>query len=565
MRICVLQAAYPDQHPLSKHDPGADPSRFTDQHTFEHRWIRKDDAKAQIDAAISEKFDFYFNFMWGHYQDEVAGIEACEYFESFGLPSIGMRSEVGKRSKNDFYQNARALGAPRVPGTSNYPLFVKPANSCASQFISAKSLCRNRDELLESLRILNEALEPGRKIAGGSGQPVSTSTVVDGIAIPDDIVVQEFIKGWDYSVVVIEVGNCPVPLTPNRYVYPKDFVPYDGFLTFDLKFHKEIENKSLDRKDEPELFTKLQEAALQAWNANQMAGQSWANVDFRVTADGEPVVIEVNTGMPAIFTADEAFEDIAIRKSFPGGHRALINVLIASHLIRRKVEENRQSQIAEIYNAFSSKYDENITRDRVISIYERIISLMDLSGSILDLGSGTGLFGHLLRKKTELTPSPSKPSSHETTTLTGIELSKGMIEKCHETGLYKQVYHGSIQTTFPSIGPFDHIISFSTLYFMSPEDFSLIMARLFQLARKSIAVTIDEIPDVYNERLRELGQKYSNMTGHNHKAEMERVYCNPPPAGWKLAETFHELGWSSPSTKCDVHVTAYIFERVEDE
>ncbi|KAF8736281.1 hypothetical protein AX14_000500 [Amanita brunnescens Koide BX004] len=563
MRICVLQSAYPDQHELAEHDSGADPSRFTDQHTFEQRWIRKDSAKEQIDAAISEKFDFYFNFMWGQLEDEVAGVEACEYFESFGLPSIGQRSEVLKRSKNDFYRNARALGAPRVPGTSNYPLFVKPSQSCASLFISAKSLCRNRDELLESLKDLNQALEPGRKIAGRSGRPVSTSTVVDGIAIPDDIVVQEFVQGWDHSVVVIEIGDCPVPLTPNRYVYPKGFVPYDDFLRFDIKFHEETDVKLLNRKEEPELFTKLQEMALQAWKANQMAGQSWANVDLRVQANGEPIVLEVNP-MPAVFLPDEKWEDAAVRESFPGGHRALVNVLIASQLIRRKAEENRQTHVANIFTRYSSKYAEDVIRLPVMSIYERIISLMDLSGSILELGPGTGVFGHLLKKKTELTPPASTPPSHNnTTTLTGIELSKGMVEKCQETGLYNQIYHGSIQTLFPSIGPFDHIISFATLCYTSPEDFSLIMTRSFQLARKSIAVTIDEITDAYNQRLREKDDP--NMTGHNHKAEMEKTFCNPPPAGWKLSETFRQFGWSSPHVQSDIYVTAYIFERVEGE
>ncbi|KAF8325692.1 hypothetical protein F5887DRAFT_1018437 [Amanita rubescens] len=507
MRICVLQSAYSDQHELAEHDSGADPSRFTEQHTFEHRWIRKDNAKEQIDAAMSEKFDFYFNFMWGQLEDEVAGIEAIEYFESFGLLSIGQRSELLKRSKNDFYRNARTLGAPRVPGTSNYPFFVKPSQSCCQP-------------LLESLKDLNQALEPGRKIAGRSGQPVSTSTVVDGIAIPDDIVVQEFVQGWDHSVVVIEIGDCPVALTPNRYVYPKDF-------------------------EEPELFTKLQEMALQAWNANQMAGQSWANVDFRVQANGEPIVLEVNP-MPAVFLADEKWEDTAIRESFPGGHRALINVLIASHLIRQKVEEHRQSCIADIFT-------KDLERFTVSSIYERIVSSLDFSGSILELGPGTGALGRLLEKKI---------SSHETT-LTGIELSNGMIEKCQETGLYKEVYHGSIQTILPSVGPFDHIVSFMTLYYVSPEDFSLIMTRSFQLARKSIAVTIDEIPDVYNEWLRERDD--SNMIGRNHKAEMEKAFCNPPPAGWKLSQTFRALGWTSPRAKCDIYVTAYIFERIEHE
>ena len=45
---------------------------------------------------------------------------------------------------------------------------------------------------------------------------------MDGVPIPDDVVVvvvQEYIAGWDYSVVVIEVGNRAMALDPEHYVY----------------------------------------------------------------------------------------------------------------------------------------------------------------------------------------------------------------------------------------------------------------------------------------------------------------------------------------------------------
>lgn len=56
---------------------------------------------------------------------------------------------------------------------------------------------------------------------------------------------------------------------------------------------------------------------------------SWTGVGFKVLA--ERIILEVNI-MPTVFLHDEKWEDVGIRESFPG-HRALVNVLIANHLI----------------------------------------------------------------------------------------------------------------------------------------------------------------------------------------------------------------------------------------
>ncbi|GFF26510.1 hypothetical protein IFM58399_01439 [Aspergillus lentulus] len=563
MRICILQTAFTNPHATEEYSPVHDPGNFTDQHTFDHVWIHKHAAKEQIDEAVSKGYDFYFNFM----------------------PAlVGQRSEVLERSKNDLYKDARALGYPRVPGTSNYPLFVKAASSCASQFITEKSLCRNREELVQSLAILQEALAAGRALAGRPSEAIRTTTVVDGIPIPEDVVVQEYVSGWDHSVVVIEVGDCPVALAPERYVYPTGFTPYADYLTFEVKFHPETHVELLRYQDDPTLYTKLQELAVQAFHANKMAGRTWCNVDIRVPppGQGEPVVLEVNP-MPAVFLPrDHEWEDVAIRESFPGGHRALINTMIASHLLRRRAHEEKLHRIAEVYDNVSSKYDENIAKvTRLPAIYRKIVARVDLSqGTILELGAGTGLFGRALAQEMQQgttppdsdsdsassnnrTPSSSSSSSSSPRpySITGIELSQGMAQKCRQTGVYEEVHHGAVQAILPTMGPFDHILSLSVLYFLPPVEFSLAMVRSFQLARKSLVVWIDEIPETYTAKLLEMGPPHSHMIGYNHLEDMEKTFCNPPPPGWKLAEKFRQSGWQSPVTGVEVYVTVYHFQR----
>jgi hypothetical protein len=57
-------------------------------------------------------------------------------------------------------------------------------------------------------------------------------------------------------------------------------------------------------------------------------------VDIRVKPNGEAVAIEVNP-MPAIFLPPEIqFEDPVISESLPGGHRALLNILLASYFMQ---------------------------------------------------------------------------------------------------------------------------------------------------------------------------------------------------------------------------------------
>jgi predicted TPR repeat methyltransferase len=193
----------------------------------------------------------------------------------------------------------------------------------------------------------------------------------------------------------------------------------------------------------------------------------------------------------------------------------------ASHLLRRRAHEEKLNRVAEVYDNVSPKYDENIVKmTRLPAIYRKILARVDLSqGTILELGAGTGLFGRALAQEMQQratppdsdsdsassnnqTPFPSSSSSSSSSprpySITGIELSQGMAEKCRQTGVYEKIHHGAVQAILPTLGPFDHILSLSVLYFLPPVDFSLTMVRSFQLAQKSLVVWIDEIPETYN-------------------------------------------------------------------
>ncbi|KAK2766684.1 hypothetical protein FQN54_005997 [Arachnomyces sp. PD_36] len=562
MRICVLQSSYEGSgYVLNEHDQHSDPSEFTELHTFEHRCILKDTAKEQIDAIIGEKFDFYFNFMWGQHEDKVAGIDACKYFESFEQPFAGLRSRILERSKNDFYRDARASGSPRVPGQENFPLFV---TSCGSHRISKKSICYNELDLIQTLESLNQELVSGRPMEFYTVPGISPS-----IRIPENVVVQELIAGTDYSVLIVEIGDCPAPLNPVKYVYPTSIPSVNGVVTYDVAFHPEAQLELMEPEAERDLFDKLQKSAVEAFRVNKMQGCSWGRVDVRVSPSGEPVVIEVNP-MPAVFLPQpREREDISIRRSFPGGHRAFINTLIAGYQTRQPSTIKTIEQVSGTYDSVSSLYDEAVVKNSGLEeLINKVISKYNFDGSILDIGCGTGLFGRCLSSTdARPTPPPEEAKSHTSSTpdtstsqpknfaLTGVEISPGMIEVCKKLGVYHETVCGSAQSVVPSLGSFDHIVSFNVLLFLSGLELSMVLAAAFRQARKSIAFSIDEIPDDFNDQLSEKGQ--SHMMSQNHLKEVEAFGV---PVGWKLVHRFRSYLWKSPGGE-DVFATVFMFER----
>ncbi|EEU41558.1 uncharacterized protein NECHADRAFT_97815 [Fusarium vanettenii 77-13-4] len=549
MHICVLQATYPDGHILREHDEYADPGRYVKQHTFHHRFIDKANYRQQIDAAVAEKFDFYINFMWGQPEDEVAGVEATEYFESLNVPFIGLRSRILRKSKTDLYDAARKKGSPPVPSADPdvFPVI----------FLSDKSICFIAEERDGAVANIDWQLQPGRKPPTPPLE-MKPATVYD---LPDDIIVQEFIPGIDYSVVVIEFGKTPIALNPTIYNYPssEDASNKYRFLTFDLKFHPELSESLVNRDDDPQLFDTLQKLAVEAFQVNDMAGGSWGNVDIRIKPDGKPVVIEVNP-MPAVFLPPDCGEEAVISKSLPGEHRALLNIMMASYMMRSETYDNgRQDLIGKVYDRVAPQYDTQYTpHGTVQEVLGRLFSKFNFDGSLLDIACGTGLFGRLIRAQQQ-THSNGTSSTCQKSRHVGLDISSEMARLAKESG-YDHVFVGPVQEVLPTITEsFDHIMCYQAIHFVSTFEVSLVLSRCFQLAKKSVTIGVDEIPEAYNEAIKKLPPPNNVMTSINHVQEVRDFGV---PRGWKLALEEQVFGWKSPNTNVDVNTTLFHFERI---
>ncbi|KAF7159641.1 hypothetical protein CNMCM5623_005021 [Aspergillus felis] len=540
MRVCVLQSSYEGSNSALQYvdDKPAQPALLTTEHTFEYRFIHKDTAKEEIDAAAAEGFDFYFNFMWGTLDDPVAGVLESRYFESLNLPSCGIRSWARSMTKNDIYKNARRRGAPPVPGTDRFPLLVKPANGCASQLIDEQSVCHNQAELEGALRRAEAMGIKDTKAYAESYNPVGRDS--------DDIVVQEYIDGEDYTCTVIQMGDACIALTPFKVVTNVR----TG--TEKLKFDGETYIELLRRKRDPVLFERLQNVAIDNFMVSGCQGSNMGcDVSLRAWPNGDVFAIEVDP-QPAAFMPDGLFQDLPIVHSLPGGYPAVINIFIANHLLRNAAQRDVSAKIAASYDGFASKYDTSLDHDTTIAAAIRnLTELYNFDGTVFDLACGTGVFGRVLAER----------NTARGSRLLGFDISSKMGNICRSNGVYEAVHIESMEQALLHWDRFaegiDHIVCFTAIHFLRPEIFAFVLVLCFTLAKKSITISVDEIPEVYNEKLEKMNVGY--MHSWNHLASI-LAFGEPP--NWRLTKSARQYSRTSPATGDDIYTTYFRFDRV---
>ncbi|KAM3436616.1 hypothetical protein MY4824_004209 [Beauveria thailandica] len=563
MKICVFLSSYEGSGSALEavDELPCNPGACTDRHTFEYRFIHKATAEQEIDAAVAEGFEFYFNFLWGSLDDPVAGIRASQYFESLRLPSCGFRSWERLNTKNDFFDRARLRASPPVPGTDRFPLFVKPANGCSSLLIDERSVCHNEEELVGALRRINEGLREARVrraeamgIQDKHGYADSYSPVGRD---SDDIVVQEFIDGRDCTCSVVKMGQGCLALAP--FIYKTRPVPSmrQKFLTFELKHDEQTAIQLLPKEDDPVLFERIQRAAIEAYRTSDCSGSNMGcDVDMRIRPDGAVFVIEINP-QPAAFELEGPFQDLPIIHSLPGGHGAVIDIFIMNQLLSCSDVKSISDKVAQAYDEMAPHYDKYAEEEgnKFVGI-KSLLSAADYSGTIFELACGTGLFGQLLSKDKKWT------ASRETNRLFGFDISPAMLKICSDTGYYDGTHLDAMETTLVNFARYaaavDHVVCFAAIQFLRPEAFHFVLVLCFAIAGRSITVGVDEIPDGYNAALDEAG--FGHMRQHNHVANMES-FGEPP--GWRLKQREREYSWTSPKTGDDVYATYFRFERDE--
>ncbi|CAG8168724.1 unnamed protein product [Penicillium nalgiovense] len=554
MRICVLQFSHegPDRG-RGELENGI--SRFemaSSQHTFERRFICEEKFKGKIDSVLREGFDFYINLLWSTAEDPVTGMQASQYFESLDVPSAGFCSRGRSRIKDSFYKHARQRGASSVPGMLQFPLSVKPSNGYISE-PTENYVCHDERELRDALCQLDKQLSAsgGRRI--NVGGPMASAELQDLIdQYSDHIVIQEFIDGDEYTVTVIELGDSAVALNPCvKMLSGKERFHTSGAGS-DLKSCKELVN----REDNPILFQNLQHAALEAFEAGMFRGSHMGcEVNLRVNSKIGVFVTSANSQAMTFLQTGNDLQDLSIIESLPGGLPAAVNVFIANYCAHHDFRQKECIKVATAYDEVAPEYDDQgQTNSQDKHNFRHLLENYDFQGTVLDLACGTGFFGRLLTEN-------GFRNAERAGSLIGFDLSPGMVNLCRKTGVYDQVDISGLQTCllqYSRHGEVDHVVSFGALHFLSPEEFASFFVQCFIIANKSITVSVDEIPDSYNEHLHEKGLSYMHST--NHLGNMEAF---GEPQGWKLVSRQRHYSWTSPTTGDDIYSTFFRFGRVD--
>ncbi|KAL9601587.1 MAG: hypothetical protein Q9219_002421 [cf. Caloplaca sp. 3 TL-2023] len=472
---------------------------------------------------------------WGGPQDDVAGISAVGYLEQKKVPIIGHSWAMLTKhyDKAAFYADAERDGVLVPRNTPDrYPKIVKFSNTTGSLGLTYSSVCSTEEQVDEQ-----------------TSQLLSQNDSAQ-------VFVQDYISGTECSAIVLEMGHEPVALNPLEYIFPDNTSSEHAFLTFENKFQnidKGIIKYSFTT--DAQRKTAVQQAAVKAFRSAGMSpGGAWARVDMRVEAvTGKVYVLEVNP-FPCIFCpiGNTFGDDLVIEKTFPGSHVAIMDILVASHRIQHGVPAAQYPTIASIHDKIAEYYDRTSRSEPLeLKIAENAKSF-DWTGSVLDLGCGTGYLGEVLH------------TAGSVSDLVGVDLSPGMTSAESVKKFYRQpVTLGPIQDfIFKEVeGSYDHVACYSTLHFFDNPTCTAVIARMFMLARRSVSFEIDDLSPGYLQRFREYADgRWSNW---NNTCVGERF---PTPKGWKKVQDEYMYFYHSVHLDSDVHGRFFRYEKeVQDE
>lgn len=289
MKVCVLQPDYSTTDvDYKNYDPPRNLSRLLPNDQVDHVFLNKLNTYKQLKDLRKEKYDIYVNLCEGYLDWSVPSIDVINALDAFNLPYTGPNSILYDPPKPLMKYVAYCAGVknPNFAEVNNanelaenvkhlsFPLFAKPAKAGDSLGVDEHSLANNMTELEEKIEDL----------------------VVNGY---DDILIEEYIAGQEYTVLVaanVKPARGCTAFKSVEYRFPTGY----KFKTYALKtseLHTDV-NKPCENA---EVEAKLKSAAEKIFNG--FSGVGYARLDFRVDKDLEVYFLEIN------FTCSVFYED----------------------------------------------------------------------------------------------------------------------------------------------------------------------------------------------------------------------------------------------------------------
>jgi hypothetical protein len=319
MKVCVLQPDYGGSRVAYRNfDPPRNLAPLLPDCAVDHLFLHKLSVYGQLREAAARGYDIYVNLCEGYLDWDIPSIDVIWSLDLLGLPYTGPTARLYDPSKPLMYfvAGTRGVRHPSFVEAADggawitaarrigFPLFVKPAHAGDSLGIDAGSCVAGETELLA-------------KAAGVIREHGRAS-------------IEEYLPGREFTVLVVasDRDGCePVALAPIEFV----FGPGPAFKTYPLK----VEQHNPDRNvpvAEADLDQKLRSAARAVFAG--FDGEGYARLDFRLTAEGEPCLIDVNFACSVFYP--EGFEGSAdyILRYDPMGPDGFLRHIIAEGLAR---------------------------------------------------------------------------------------------------------------------------------------------------------------------------------------------------------------------------------------
>jgi ubiquinone/menaquinone biosynthesis C-methylase UbiE len=193
---------------------------------------------------------------------------------------------------------------------------------------------------------------------------------------------------------------------------------------------------------------------------------------------------------------------------------------------------NKKNDIEKLYDDLSEKYDELAKSSKCnAQFYSEAKKIFQKynhqTGSILDVGCGTGLLSDFLQGEFEYT---------------GIDISRGMLKYASDRG-YKTI-HQTLEDGLPKIESksYDFVVSLGSLLFV--EDIHISLNQFNRIARKYILIGLDRPTDDFIQNF--------------HLPVYDHSQVNIP----NTLEDYFILGWTSPSLGIPIYTRMIYLELV---
>jgi D-alanine-D-alanine ligase len=321
MKVCVLYPYYEGYTPEEMLAEDGDPRDYLPSYpNADIAFIKKTTEREQIEELLEKEYDIFLNLCDGAADEtEWPGIGVVKALEDACVPFTGAPSHFFEPTREDMKVACKATSV-KTPGHYlvkkmrdlsklnglRYPLITKHPSSYASIGMTKNSRVENREQLESEVKRM-------LKLFG-------------------QVLIEEFIDGREFTVLVAENAKNyrePIVFTPIEFRFPQG----ESFKHYDLKWVGFADMKTAVCEDAA-IREKLE------WSAKTlflgMKGESYARFDFRVDANGDPYVVDVNPNCGMFYPPRDPGSADSILYADERGHEGFFEIITAAAIKRAK-------------------------------------------------------------------------------------------------------------------------------------------------------------------------------------------------------------------------------------